>query len=141
MGLRPLPRPRAPPTALAAVVLGRPMAVSSGTIAASESRPVTDEQGVHPAAMFTVPGFLEAPFLGRMESMVRPRRYSREVMPRRVAPGGPARRRAQQRGLTERSRHRQWLKVLLGAWNGDVTGSHLSSAKGWNVPECRWTNP
>ena len=45
--------------------------------------------------------------------------------PRRVAPGGPARRRAQQRGLSERSRHHRLLDVLDGAWNGDVTGSQL----------------
>ena len=41
---------------------------------------------------------------------------------RRVAPGGPAERRAQQRGTAERSRHRRLVEVLVGAWNGDVTG-------------------
>ena len=41
------------------------------------------------------------------------------------APGGPARRRAQQRGLTERSRHHRRLKVLVCAWYSDVTGSNV----------------
>ena len=60
---------------------------------------------------------------------------------RRVAPGGPAGRKAQQRGTLERSRHRRRHDVLVGAWNGDVTGSHVSKARGWSVPERRWAYP
>ena len=62
-------------------------------------------------------------------------------MPQRVAPGGPAARRAQQRALTERSRHRRWLKVLVGTWYSDVNGSHLTSAIGRSVPGCPWAYP
>ena len=60
---------------------------------------------------------------------------------RRVAPGGPAGRRVQQRGTLEWSRHRRRHDVLVGAWNGDVTGSHVSKARGWSVPERRWAYP
>ena len=59
----------------------------------------------------------------------------------RVAPGGPAARRAQLRAQMERSRQRPLLKVLDGPWYSDVNASLQSTAIGRSVPGSHWAYP
>ena len=58
----------------------------------------------------------------------------------RVTDGG-WRRAVRRGGGRNNAERRSGHDVLVGAWNGDVTGSHLSSARGWSVPRCRWAYP